>query len=263
MQLPWYSFHFVGIGGIGMSGLAHILLDLGYKVSGSDIKDTPLLKSLCEKGAKIYIGHKAEHINDAEVIVYSSAIKSNNIELLTAKKKKIPLISRGKMLSLFMSQKKGIAIAGTHGKTTTAAMAATMLKNAAFSPTTIVGGIINGTGLNAWLGDGEYLVAEADESDKSFLLLDTEIAIITNIDADHLDHYSNITEIETTFLKFLKKVKNTAIICGEDKRLKNLAKELDVKVYTYGFSKTNDFEARDLRLKDESYFDFYFKGENI
>jgi len=262
MKLPWHSFHFVGMGGIGMSGLAEILLELGYKVSGSDINDSALLRRLSNKGSKVYIGHRAEQINDAEVVIFSSAIKQDNPEIIAARKKNLLILSRGELLALLMSQKRGIAIAGTHGKTTTSAMIATILEKAGFSPTVIIGGRMNGNGLNAWLGKGEFLIAEADESDESFLLLEPEIAVVTNIDADHLDHYSDIKAIEIAFAKFLKKVKNTAIICEDDERLRNIKKNLNIQILTYGFS-NSQFEARNLKLGATPVFDLYFQNKKI
>ena len=263
MRLPWHSFHFIGIGGIGMSGLAHVLLELGYQISGSDLHFNPLLKRLATQGATIYLGHRPEQIDGAEIIIYSSAIKEDNPEIKAAQEKKLPLLSRGQLLAYLMGQKRGIAITGTHGKTTTSAMIAHILQTAKLKPTAIIGGQINTSGLNAWLGNGRYLVAEADESDGSFLLLHPEIGVFTNIDADHLDYYKNINTIETTFAQFLNQVKETAIICGDDPRLKTLVKNLKIPYLSYGITPGQDIEAREIEFNTSTKFALYIQGKKL
>ena len=265
MQLPWHNFHFIGIGGIGMSGLASILLDLGYQVSGSDIQKNPLLIELEKKGARIFLGHQHNQINGAQVIIFSSAIKPDNPEFMAAKENNLPLLPRGQLLALFMEEKKGIAVAGTHGKTTTSSMLATILETAGTNPTVIVGGCINGSGFNAWWGNGVYLVAEADESDGSFLLLHPYIAVVTNIEADHLDYYQDISAIEAAFVQFLKQLKpgGKAIIWGDDPKIKAIANQARVPYLSYGLTPGQDFEAKDISLEAVSRFNLYIQGRNI
>jgi len=180
--------HFVGIGGIGMSGIAEVLITLGYDISGSDLKPSPITKRLQDLGATIFYNHKAKNIGDSQVVVFSSAVSQDNPEILEAKRKKIPVIRRAEMLAELMRMKYGIAVAGTHGKTTTTSMIAHIMAKAEMDPTMIIGGKVNAFGSNARLGQGEFLVAEADESDGTFLKLSPIIAVITNIDADHLDY---------------------------------------------------------------------------
>ncbi|MCD6319707.1 MAG: UDP-N-acetylmuramate--L-alanine ligase [Candidatus Desulfofervidaceae bacterium] len=248
-----------------MSGLASILLELGYHVSGSDIQPNRILARLEEKGAQIYIGHQNHQIDGAQVVVFSSAIKPNNPELIAAKEKKLPLISRGQLLALLMEEKKGIAVAGTHGKTTTSSMLATILETAGTNPTVVIGGCINGSGVNAWWGNGPYLVAEADESDGSFLLLHPYITVITNIEADHLDYYQDLGNIKKAFAQFLKQLKpgGKAIVWGDDSEIKDIIKQTGIPYLTYGLTPGQDFEAREVCLNTLSQFNLYIQGRNI
>ncbi len=262
MNLPWHNFHFVGIGGIGMSGLANILLDAGYTVTGSDLGVNYLVKRLKDKGGKIYTGHKAEHVNGAEVVVYSSAIGPDNPELNVARQKGLPLLSRGDLLAIIMQRKKGIAVAGTHGKTTTSAMIATVLKKTGWDPAVVVGGCINEEGINAWLGKGEYLVAEADESDGSFLKLNPYIAVITNVEPDHLDYYQTKESIIAAFKRFIKGVfpYGKIIFWGGDDVLSTIVKENSVPWLSYGIGEGYDIEARNLSLDNQgTQFELYLR----
>ena len=198
--------HFVGIGGIGMSGIAELLLNLGYAVSGSDLRASEATRRLSGLGGRIALGHSAGHVGDADVVVISSAVRRDNPEVVEARRRQIPVIPRAEMLAELMRLKQGIAIAGSHGKTTTTSMAASILGHAGIDPTIVIGGKLNAIGTNARLGQGKFLLAEADESDGSFLVLSPTIAVVTNIDADHLDHYSGIEEIKETFVEFINKV---------------------------------------------------------
>jgi UDP-N-acetylmuramate--alanine ligase len=189
------KIHFVGIGGIGMSGIAEVLLNLGYQVSGSDLASTEITERLISLGASIYSGHLTENIQDVDVVVTSTAVKVDNPEVVEAHRQKIPVIPRAEMLAELMRMKYGIAVAGTHGKTTTTSMVATILSHGGIDPTVVIGGRLDSLGSNAKLGQGDFLVAEADESDGSFMKLSPTIAIVTNIDADHLDYYRDLDEI--------------------------------------------------------------------
>src|SRR6186713_1826251 len=198
--------HFVGIGGIGMSGIAEVLLNLGYQVSGSDLRSTPITESLKRLGAGIFYSHAAENIGNAHVVVTSSAVQPDNPEILAAERRKVPVIRRAEMLAELARLKYSIAIAGTHGKTTTTSMIATIVDRAGYDPTVVVGGLLNTIGSNARLGKGEYIVLEADESDGSFLLLSPTMAVVTNIEADHLDYYRDLDDIKSAFVSFINKV---------------------------------------------------------
>ena len=200
------KIHFVGIGGIGMSGIAEVLLNLGYQVSGSDLRGSDTTERLAALGGKIYLGHARENLHNVDVVVTSTAVQGDNPEVLEAREQMIPVIPRAEMLAELMRMKYGLAIAGTHGKTTTTSMVATVLTHGGIDPTIVIGGKLNTLGTNAKLGQGKFLVAEADESDGSFLKLSPTIAVVTNIDADHLDFYSGIEEIKDTFVDFINKV---------------------------------------------------------
>jgi UDP-N-acetylmuramate--alanine ligase len=198
--------HFVGIGGIGMSGIAEVLLNLGYRVSGSDMRESDTTDRLRKLGGEICIGHRAENVASPHVVVISSAVKNDNVEVIAAREKQIPVIPRAEMLAELMRLKYGVAVAGAHGKTTTTSMVATVLAAGGIDPTVVIGGKLNSLGTNAKLGQGEFLVAEADESDGSFLKLSPTIAVVTTIDEEHLDYYKDITEIKDAFLEFINKV---------------------------------------------------------
>jgi len=198
--------HMIGIGGTGMNGIAEVLHNLGYRVSGSDITDSEPTRRLREMGATISIGHKSEQVAGADVVVVSSAVREDNVEVQEARKRKIPVIPRAEMLAELMRMRYGIAVAGSHGKTTTTSMVATVLDKAGFDPTIIVGGRLNTIGAHAKLGEGDFFVAEADESDRSFLMLSPFIAVLTNIDAEHLDKYKDVGNIKKDFISFANKV---------------------------------------------------------
>jgi len=229
--------HFVGIGGIGMSGIAELLLNLGFCVSGSDVSASDTIERLKSLGARIHIGHSAENLGDAQVVVYSSAVApAHNPECLAAKDKGLPVIPRAEMLSELMRMKFSIAIAGTHGKTTTTSMLATILSKAKLDPTAIIGGKLDIFDSNAKLGEGDLLVAEADESDRSFLKLAPIIALVTNIEEEHLDCYRDIDDIRDTYVKFLNKVPfyGFNMVCLDDKNIQHILPRLERKVITYG-----------------------------
>jgi UDP-N-acetylmuramate--alanine ligase len=240
------SIHFVGIGGIGMSGIAELLLNLGYVVSGSDLRKSDTTDRLESFGATIRTGHAAENVPaDGHVVVTSSAVAADNPEVREAHRRKIPVIPRAEMLAELMRMKYGIAIAGTHGKTTTTSMVATILASAGWDPTAVVGGKLNSLGSNAKLGQGEFLVAEADESDGSFLKLSPTVAVVTNIDAEHLDFYSGIDQIKETFLSFVNKVPfyGFSVLCVDHPNVQDLLPSVEKTFVTYGFSAHADYRA--------------------
>ncbi len=242
--------HFVGIGGIGMSGIAEVLLNLGYRVSGSDMKASDTTDRLKKLGGEIFIGHRAENITSPHVVVISSAVKKDNVEVVAAKEKQIPVIPRAEMLAELMRLKYGVAIAGAHGKTTTTSMVATVLAAGNIDPTVVIGGKLNSLGTNAKLGQGEFLVAEADESDGSFLKLSPTIAVVTNIDAEHLDYYKDINEIKDAFLVFINKVPfyGVSILCIDEKHIQALIPFVEKRYLTYGMSSQADYQAKDVSL---------------
>ncbi len=237
--------HFVGIGGIGMSGIAEVLLNLEYKVSGSDLRTSETTNRLVSLGAEISIGHQAENLQNVDVVVISSAVHDDNPEVLEANRLHVPVIPRAEMLAELMRMKFGIAIAGTHGKTTTTSMAASILGHAGLDPTIVIGGKLNAIGTNARLGQGKFLVAEADESDGSFLVLSPTIAVVTNIDADHLDHYSGIDEIKETFVEFINKVPfyGLSVLCLDDPNIRAILPLVKKRYLTYGLSAQADIRA--------------------
>ena len=240
--------HFVGIGGIGMSGIAEVLLNLGYRVSGSDLAESDTTNRLQKLGAEIYAGHRAENLKEADVVVTSSAVRKDNPEVKAAQERLIPVIPRAEMLAELMRMKYGIAIAGTHGKTTTTSMIATVLAHGGLDPTAVIGGKLNSFGSNAKLGQGELLVAEADESDGSFLRLSPTIAIVTNIDPEHLDHYQNLEEIQKAFLEFINKVPfyGLAVLCLDHENVQALIPRVAKRFVTYGLSTQANFRATDI-----------------
>jgi UDP-N-acetylmuramate--alanine ligase len=246
--------HMIGIGGTGMNGIAEVLLNLGYKVTGSDIQANDATRRLTRLKAQISIGHKTGNVKGADVAVISSAIREDNVEVQAARHQKIPVIPRAEMLAELMRMKYGIAIAGSHGKTTTTSMIATILDRAGFDPTIVVGGRLNTIGANAKLGEGDFFVAEADESDRSFLYLSPFIAVLTNIDAEHLDQYQNIEEIKRTFVNFANKVPFYCpiILCLDDPNLQSVIPHLERRIITYGFSAQSDIFARDFRFEQFS-----------
>jgi UDP-N-acetylmuramate--alanine ligase len=235
--------HFVGIGGIGMSGIAEVLLNLGYKVSGSDLKGSAVTQRLASLGATIFEGHRAENIASTEVIVTSSAIAADNPEVTEAHKLHIPVIQRAEMLAELMRLKYGIAVAGMHGKTTTTSMVAAVLAAGGLDPTVVVGGRVDAMGSNARLGKSQYLVAEADESDRSFLKLSPILSVVTNIDREHMDCYRNMRDVKKTFLAFMDRVPFYGMIvaCNDDPLLRRLLPEVQRRTMTYGTRRGSDF----------------------
>jgi len=240
--------HFVGIGGIGMSGIAEVLLNLGYHISGSDTKETEVTRRLKSLGCEISYGHRRENLKEADVVVISSAIRQGNPEVEAAEERLIPVIPRAEMLAELMRMKIGIAIAGTHGKTTTTSLISTVLAAGGLDPTVVIGGRLNSIGSNARLGQGEYLVAEADESDGSFLKLMPTIAVVTNIDPEHLDYYKGIDEIKETFLSFLNKIPffGLAVLCLDHPNIQSLLPRLKKRFTTYGLTTQADFQAKEI-----------------
>jgi len=246
----YQQIHFVGIGGSGMSGIAEILLNLGYRVTGSDQKRNDAVERLAELGAKIFVGHQASNVEGAHVVVYSSAVSRDNVEVQVARQRQIPTIPRAEMLAELMRLKYGIAVAGTHGKTTTTSMVGAVLAEAHYDPTIVVGGRVTSLGANARLGQGEYLVAEADESDGSFLKLAPTIAVVTTVDAEHLDHYGSLDAIRDAFVAFVNKVPfyGSAVLCLDQPNIQLLIPRIEKRIVTYGLESGADLEARRLRL---------------
>jgi UDP-N-acetylmuramate--alanine ligase len=240
--------HFVGIGGIGMSGIAEVLLNLGYKVSGSDLKSSGVTQRLASLGAIVFEGHRSENVAGAEVVVVSSAVKDDNPEIVEAREQHIPVIQRAEMLSELMRLKYGIAIAGMHGKTTTTSMVAAVLAAGNLDPTIIVGGRIDAIGSNARLGKSQYLVAEADESDRSFLRLSPILAVVTNIDREHMDCYRNMRDVRRAFLDFMDRVPfyGMVVVCNDDPQLRRLFPQIRRRTLTYGIRKGSDFRIKPL-----------------
>src|SRR2546423_14042796 len=238
--------HFVGIGGIGMSGIAEVLLNLGYKISGSDLKRSAVTDRLQSLGATILEGHRAENASAAEVVVTSSAIQSGNPEVDEAHRLHVPVIQRAEMLAELMRLKYGIAIAGMHGKTTTTSMIAAVLAAGGLDPTVVVGGRVDAIGSNARLGRSQYLVAEADESDRSFLKLSPILAVVTNIDREHMDCYRNMRDVKHTFHDFMDRVPfyGTVVGCNDDALLRPLLRQVQRRVVTYGTRRGSDFSIR-------------------
>ncbi len=242
--------HFVGIGGSGMSGIAEVLLNLGYQVSGSDLASSAVTDRLIALGAKVSLGHDAEHVADVDVVVTSTAVASNNPEVLAARQARIPLVPRAVMLAELMRFKRGIAVAGTHGKTTTTSLVASVLAAGGFDPTFVIGGRLNAAGANAGLGQGEFLVAEADESDASFLNLLPVMAIVTNIDADHMDTYGHdLTKLKQAFIEFVQRLPfyGSAIVCVDDPNVREITPLISRPLVTYGLHEDAQIRATDLK----------------
>jgi UDP-N-acetylmuramate--alanine ligase len=242
--------HFVGIGGIGMSGIAEVLLNLGYTVSGSDVALSDVTRRLQQQGASIYQGHAAAQAQAVDVVVISSAVRPDNIEVLTARAQHIPVIPRAEMLAELMRMKYGVAIAGTHGKTTTTSLVSTILAYGGLDPTVVIGGRLNSLGSNAKLGQGEYLVAEADESDGSFLLLSPTVNVVTTVDAEHLDFYGDLEGVKKAFAQFINKVPfyGCSVICLDQPHIQSLVPQIHRRFITYGLTTQADYMARDIRF---------------
>jgi UDP-N-acetylmuramate--alanine ligase len=237
------QIHFVGIGGIGMSGIAEVLLNLGYRVSGSDLKSSAATQRLAGLGATVFEGHRADNIAGAEVVVTSSAIAGENPEVVEAHNLHVPVIRRAEMLAELMRLKYGIAIAGMHGKTTTTSMVAAVLAGGGLDPTVVVGGRVDAMGSNARLGKSQYLVAEADESDRSFLKLSPILSVVTNIDREHMDCYRNMRDVKKTFLEFMDRVPfyGMVVVCNDDPMLRRLLPQAQRRTVTYGTKRGSDF----------------------
>ena len=258
--------HFVGIGGIGMSGIAEVLANLGYTVIGSDVADSANVKRLRDKGIKVAIGHKADNIDGADVVVVSSAIKPDNPELVAARAKRLPVVRRAEMLAELMRLKSCVAIAGTHGKTTTTSMVAALLDAGGFDPTVINGGIINAYGTNARLGAGDWMVVEADESDGTFLKLPADVAIVTNVDAEHLDHFKTFQNVQDAFVAFIENVPfyGFAVMCTDHPIVQRLVgRVIDRRIVTYGENPQADVRLIDLDHADgKSRFSVVFRDRD-
>src|SRR5215470_5903784 len=245
--------HFVGIGGIGMSGIAELLANLGFEVSGSDLKRSPTAARLAEKfGVKVHEGHRAENVGEAQVVVFSSAVRPGNPEIVEALRRGIPVIPRAEMLAELMRLRFSIAVAGSHGKTTTTSMIAVVLERAGVDPTAVIGGRLSAFGSNARLGRGEYLVAEADESDRSFLMLYPTIAVMTNIDREHMESYGSFAELQQAFVDFANKVPfyGTVVACADDEAVAAILPRINRPLLTYGLEgrqRQERLEGRDGR----------------
>jgi UDP-N-acetylmuramate--alanine ligase len=253
------TIHFVGIGGIGMSGIAEILNNLGYSVQGSDISDNANVQRLRALGIKVFVGHKAENIEDAKVVVISTAVKPNNPEVIAAREAMIPVVRRAEMLAELMRLKAAIAIGGTHGKTTTTSLVATMLDAAGLDPTVINGGIINSYGTNARLGEGDWMVVEADESDGTFVKVPSTISVVTNIDPEHLDHWKDFDQLREAFKNFVQNIPfyGFAVLCIDHPEVQALiGRVTDRRIFTFGFSPQADVRAVNVRTNiGETVFD--------
>ncbi|HWX53200.1 MAG TPA: UDP-N-acetylmuramate--L-alanine ligase [Verrucomicrobiae bacterium] len=263
--------HFVGVGGIGMSGIAEVLLTLGYKVSGSDLKHSAVTERLADLGAIIFEGHRAENVTGAEVVVTSSAIARDNAEVTAARAQHIPVIQRAEMLAELMRLKYGIAIAGMHGKTTTTSMVAAVLAAGGLDPTVVVGGRVDALGSNARLGKSQYLVAEADESDRSFLKLSPILSVVTNIDREHMDCYRDMADVEQAFVDFMDRVPfyGMLVLCHDDPRLRGLLPRLTRRVLTYGVREGSDFRVMHSEIectsanRHYSHFVVEYRGKSL
>src|SRR6059036_2127910 len=264
--------HFVGIGGIGMSGIAEVLMNLGFKISGSDLKMSAVTDRLASLGATIFEDHRPENVTGAEVVVTSSAVSSDNPEIVEARSLHIPVIQRAEMLAELMRLKYGIAIAGMHGKTTTTSMVAAVLAAGGLDPTVVVGGRVDAMGSNARLGKSQYLVAEADESDRSFLRLSPILAVVTNIDREHMDCYRNMRDVKRAFLDFMDRVPfyGMVVVCNDDPQLRRLFPQIRRRMVSYGTRKDSDFHIKVWECGFDnqenhavSRFDVTYRGSNL
>jgi UDP-N-acetylmuramate--alanine ligase len=266
MYLKKYHIHFVGIGGIGMSGIAELLLNLGYKVSGSDIQSSDITERLKSLGGKIYEGHAQKHVSGADVVVTSSAVDATNPEVQAAEQASIPVIPRAEMLAELMRLKYSIAIAGAHGKTSTTSIVASVLAKGGLDPTVVIGGKLKSIGSNAVLGQGDYIVAEADESDGSFLKFSPTIAVVTNIDREHLDFYADLDEIKSVFLDFLDRIPfyGLAVLCLDNEPIQDLIPKIKKRYTTYGMNSQADFQIRDVEFESQkSRFSIHYGGKQL
>ncbi len=267
--------HFIGIGGYGMSAIARVMLEMGYTVTGSDVARAELSEKLAAKGARIYLGHQAEHVQGADLVVYSTALSRDNVERRAAEDQQIPILHRAQMLARLMNAGKGIAVAGAHGKTTTSSMIALVMEICKLDPTYIIGGEVVNMGTNAKAGKGEYVVAEADESDGSFLQYHPQLAIITNIEADHLENYdSDFNKLKAAYVTFLSQVKQggKAFLCADDDNIQEMLSALQAEgsavvegeLVTYGIDRDADYRAEQIELGDrKASFDVVYAGESL
>ncbi len=248
MYLKKYHIHFVGVGGIGMSGIAELLLNLGYSVSGSDLKASDLTQRLEASGGTVFIGHRAEQVGKADVVVVSSAVSADNPEVAAAQQAAIPVIPRAEMLAELMRLKYSIAVAGAHGKTTTTSIVSAVLDRGGLDPTVVIGGKLKSIGTNARLGEGDFIVAEADESDGSFLRMSPAIAVVTNIDREHLDFYRDLKDIQQAFLQFIDRIPfyGLAVLCLDNEPIQDLIPKIQKRHTTYGLSSQADLQARSV-----------------
>jgi UDP-N-acetylmuramate--alanine ligase len=268
MFSKFQHIHFVGIGGIGMSGIAEVLLNLGYRVSGSDVKRTAVTDRLEKLGGTIHEGHAASNIEGAHVLVTSTAVRLDNPEVTEAVRKQIPVIPRAEMLAELMRLKYGIAIAGSHGKTTTTSMTAYVLTQGGLDPTVVVGGRLNAWGSNAKLGKGDFILVEADESDKSFLKLSPTIAVVTNIDREHLDFYKDLDEIKSHFVQFVNKVPfyGAVIICLDDPNVQAIIPLITRRIISYGMTAQADISASQIEVMHDKFgsaFNIRYRGQDL
>jgi UDP-N-acetylmuramate--alanine ligase len=256
----------VGIGGIGMSGIAELLLNLDYKVSGSDARASDITRRLARRGGVIYQGHASENIQGADVVVVSSAIDSDNPEVVAANEAGIPVIPRAEMLAELMRLKYSVAVAGAHGKTSTTSIVASVMGEGGLDPTVVIGGILKSIDANALLGEGEFIVAEADESDGSFLKMSPTIAVVTNIDREHLDFYEDMEDIKAAFLSFVESVPfyGLSVLCLDSEPIQALIPNIKKRITTYGMTTQADYQARNVRFKGlRSHFSLYHLGEDL
>ncbi|MEN8752638.1 MAG: UDP-N-acetylmuramate--L-alanine ligase [Desulfobacterales bacterium] len=261
-----YHIHFVGIGGIGMSGIAELLLNLGYTVSGSDLKSSEITERLKRFGGLILKGHAEDHVGNADVVVVSSAVDADNPEVRAARQASIPVIPRAEMLAELMRLKYSIAVAGAHGKTTTTSIVSAVLDRGGLDPTVVIGGKLKSIGTNARLGEGDFIVAEADESDGSFLKMSPTIAVVTNIDREHLDHYPDLDAIKSAFLEFIDRIPfyGLAVLCLDNESVQSLIPEIKKRYTTYGMSTQADVQARNLIFEGlRSRFTLHHQGEPL
>ena len=261
------KIHFVGIGGIGMSGIAELLINLNFSITGSDINKTEITQKLMNSGARIFIGHNESNVKDAEVLVYSSAISKNNTELIEAKKNKIPIIKRAEMLGALIALKEtSIGVSGTHGKTSTSSMIGALLSSAKMDPTLVVGGLVKNLNTNSKLGAGNIIVVEADEYDKSFLQLRPTIAVLTNIEEEHMDCYEDLNDLHNSFTQFANSVPfyGRVVVCSDSPGVQKILKKIKRPITTYGFSKESTFSAKKISYSEnKTRFSLYYKSEKF
>jgi UDP-N-acetylmuramate--alanine ligase len=259
--------HFIGIGGYGMSAIANVMLDLGYRVSGSDVAQNHLTEKLTERGATVFIGHAAHHIDGADLVVYSTACSQDNVEIVEARKRNIPVLHRAQALAELMHVRSGIAVAGAHGKTTTTSMISYVMEYCGLDPTFLVGGVVSDLGVNAKAGKGEFLVAEADESDGTFLYYHPKIAIVTNIEADHLENYdSSFEKLKAAYKQFLRQIQpdGIAVVCADDEHIRECIPDIPARVITYGLQEPADMTAIQIELIDRgSRSVVFYKGDRL